>query len=126
MGEEKARRILIVEDSKDMRDIYKSFFKNHSDRYRIDMEGDAQTALERVKKTPYDLIVLDIIMEPMTGESFLVYARENASTSVVPIVVVSVLSEGILRGLKRFERVDFLQKPITEDQLIGAVEKNLG
>ena len=86
MGEEKARRILIVEDSKDMREIYKSFFKNHSGRYRIDMEGDAQTALERVKKTPYDLIVLDIIMEPMTGESFLVYARENSSTSEVPIV----------------------------------------
>ena len=122
----KLRRILIVEDSRDMREIYKTFFKNHHKEYHIDMEGDAQIALEKLKKDHYDLIVLDIIMEPMTGESFLVYTRENKPTEDVPIVIVSVLSEGILKGLKRYKNIEFLQKPVTEVQLMGVIKKHLG
>jgi len=122
----KPRRILIVEDSEDMRAIYKTFFKNHLAEYNVDMQSDAQAALEKLKKEAFDLIVLDIIMEPITGEAFLVYARENKSSENTPIVVVSVLSESILRSLKRFDGVYFLQKPVTEAQLIGAINQHIG
>ncbi|MBN1282933.1 MAG: response regulator [Proteobacteria bacterium] len=121
-----AKRILIVEDSKDMREIYRTFFKNHSGEYAIEIEGDAQAALQRIKNTSPDLIVLDIIMEPMTGEAFLVHARHNKTTQDTPIVIVSVLSESILKGISRHKNLEFLQKPITEVQLMGAIKKKIG
>jgi len=120
-----AKRILVVEDSKDMRDIYKSYFHAHADEFDVDIQADATKALERLKSSAYDLIVTDIIMEPMTGESFLVYARDNTSSKGLPIVVVSVLSDSVLRGLSRFDNVHFLQKPITEEQLIGTIRRHL-
>ncbi len=121
-----AKRILILDDSSDMREIYKSFFKGHSDEFKIDVEGDAHVAIQRLKRETFDLIVLDIIMEPMTGEAFLMYARENKSSENTPIIVVSVLSESILKSLKRFKAVHFLQKPVTEVQLITAINQHIG
>lgn len=119
------RKILIVEDNKDMQEVYRNYFDAHKGAYEIDIEGSAEMALKKAKGNGYDLIVLDIIMEPMTGESFLVYARENPKTKDVPILIVSVLSPDMLSQLKKYDKVEFMQKPVPEDKLIGTIDSML-
>ena len=119
------KKILIVEDNKDMQEIYRNYFDAHKEEYEIEIEGSAEMALEKAKGNDYDLIVLDIIMEPMTGESFLVYARQNPKTKDTPILVVSVLSPEMLAQLKKYPNVQFMQKPVPEDKLIGRLDSML-
>lgn len=122
----KARNILILEDDKDMRAMYKIFFQDQNERYSVDMEDKGKAALKRLKQKRYDLIILDIIMEPLPGDSFFVYVRDNKKTANIPILIVSVLSHDSLELLKRINHVNFLQKPITKEQLFEEIEKILG
>ncbi|MBL7081782.1 MAG: response regulator [Candidatus Omnitrophica bacterium] len=119
----KVKQILIVEDNRDMQELYKIFFSDQQDKYSIDIESRADVALKKIKEKTYDLIILDIIMEPMTGESFFSYARQEVKTVFTPILVVSVLSPDTLVKLKKINHVDFLQKPITKEQLMQKIKE---
>ncbi|MFC1593939.1 response regulator [Candidatus Omnitrophota bacterium] len=120
------KNILIVEDEHDMQEMYKLFFAKMSDRYTVDIESKADTALKRTRKKEYDLIILDIIMEPMSGDAFFMRARDAINTTLTPILVVSVLDPASLKELKKINHVSFLQKPITKEQLFAKLEELLG
>ncbi len=116
------KRVLIVEDNRDMQEIYDTYFEHRNEEFEVEIEGSAEIALDKAKSNPYDLIILDIIMEPMTGESFLVYIRENPKTQDIPVLVVSVLNPDMLSQLKKYDRVKFLQKPVAEAKLIETLK----
>lgn len=117
-------KILIVEDNPDMLDLYAGMFK-HEQRFEVEMQSDAMTALRRVEETKFDLIILDIIMEPLTGESFFVYLRGNVKTMHLPVIVVSVLEPHTLDALKKLNHSMMLQKPVRKEDLFGAIDKML-
>ncbi len=128
------KNILILEDDKDMQGMYKIFFSDQEKKYTIEIENDATVALKRLKEKPFDLIILDIIMEPMFGDSFFLYLRSDEGTMRIPVLVVSVLSPDTLGRLKKIDNVDavnkpvrlsFLQKPITKQQLLKEIDKML-
>jgi len=120
------KKILIVEDNKDMQEVYRNYFKGKGQDYEVEMEGDAQAALEKARKERYDLIITDIIMEPMNGESFLDYVKGDSKTKDVPVLVVSVLSPEMLIQLKKYERVGFMQKPVPKERFMGMLSSMLG
>jgi len=88
-------------------------------------EVDPTQALKRLEENTYDLVILDIIMEPMTGDSFFVYVRNNPATAHLPVIMVSVVSPASLEKLKAFGHVSFLHKPITQRQLFDEIKKML-
>ena len=122
------KNILIVEDDKDMREIYEIFFSDQKDKYSFNFNSNAEDALEQLKKKKYDLILLDIIMEPMSGDAFFMHVRKEMGEDLkdIPILVVSVLSPSILRQLKKINHVDFAQKPVTKEQLLGKIKEIIG
>ncbi len=116
------KRILIVEDERDMQDIYKDMFSDQ-DNYKIDIETGTMPALRRLTSQNYDLIILDIIMEPIAGDSFFVYLKSDAKTESIPVLVVSVLGPEIMEKLKRVNHAHFLQKPITKEKLFATIDE---
>ena len=119
----KLKKILIVEDNKDMRMMYKIFFSGYEDKYSIDIEDKGIVALERLRKKDYDLIILDIIMQPMSGDTFFVQVRSYEKTKTVPVLVISVLNPDTLSYLRRINHIEFLQKPVTEEQLLSKIDE---
>jgi len=120
----KRKRILIVEDDPDMIDIYSFIFKNNVDKYEMVSERDARIAFKRLEDEDFDLVILDIIMEPMGGESFYAVMRSDGKIKNIPVIVVSVLSpEDIKHMRRRTGSIDFLRKPVTEKQLFEKIEK---
>ncbi len=121
-----AKSILIVEDDRDMQNMYEMFFSGLEDKYKINIEGSADIALQQVSSRHYDMVILDIIMEPLPGDTFFICTRSYKKTMFIPILVVSVLSPNSLENLKKINHVDFLQKPITKEQLLNKVEATIG
>jgi CheY-like chemotaxis protein len=117
------KRLLIVEDDSGMQEIYRDIFGEAEDRYAYEIVGSAEQGLKRLGESGFDLIILDIIMQPLAGDSFFVYVRENLKLRHVPIIVVSVLDPQLLENLKTMKNVGFLQKPIARARLIEKIRE---
>ena len=117
--------ILIVDDDKNMEDIYRHFFCDVTDKYTIDIVCDARIAYKRAMEKTYDLIILDIIMEPLDGEEFYACYKSEAEKIDQPILVCSVIDPTEIGYMKKYGRVGFLKKPIAKKQLLRKIDRIL-
>jgi len=125
MTGKKKVRILIVDDNEDMLEIYDNMCKGE-DRYEVDMMDDAMQALRKIGEKSYDLIITDIIMEPLTGESFFVYLRSDERTMNIPVIAVTVLEPHMINTMNKVDHSIVLQKPIRKEDLFHSIGKCLG
>ncbi|MCX8110443.1 MAG: response regulator [Syntrophorhabdaceae bacterium] len=58
-------KILIVDDEENIRILFKEELEEEG--YKIDLASNGYEALEKIKKSPFDLVVLDIKMPGMDG-----------------------------------------------------------
>ena len=79
------KRLLIVEDEKDLRLLYQTEFETEG--YRVDTAADAMEALSKFERERYDLIILDIKMPGMDGVEALgkFLGRDNK----IPVIINS-------------------------------------
>src|SRR5215831_9027868 len=120
--------ILIVDDTAENRDILAR---------RVEQMGHAtvsatngREALEVMRSTPVDLVLLDIMMPEMSGHEVLQHMRQDESLKHIPVIVVSALSdlESVVRCIE-LGAEDYLFKPFNTTLLrarVGAsIEKKL-
>ena len=81
--------VLIVEDDEDIQDIYKDMMMESFD-VDIAQSFNGKEALEEVDKRKPDLVILDLLMPVMDGETFLGRLREDLKLTQIPVVVCSV------------------------------------
>jgi CheY-like chemotaxis protein len=115
------KRIMVVEDSVDMKEIYQDIFSGEGG-YQVEYFSLAEEGLARLRAGErYDLIIVDIIMEPMPGDSFFVRLRKELNLETVPVLVATVLDEKILGRLHEIGQFGYLQKPITKELLLAKI-----
>ncbi|RKY33287.1 MAG: hypothetical protein DRP74_00180 [Candidatus Omnitrophota bacterium] len=124
--EKRVKQILIVEDDKKMQDIYKIYFRDQAKKYKIEIVGSVEEATKRLAEGTFDLLILDIIMEPVPGDSLFVYVRSIKETRNMPIIVVSVLNPDNLWNLKAINGAKFIQKPVTKQRLLKEIKAVIG
>ena len=81
-------------------------------------------ALRQLLRRPFAVMLLDVQMPDMDGFEVARYARENSSTSDVPIIFITAMHEtpeNVLRGYST-GAFDFLFKPINPDVLRSKVQ----
>ncbi len=120
-------KILVVDDEIDIVGWLKHFL-THSG-YEVAEAYDGIQALEAVRQDRPDLILLDLKMPRMDGRTTLRRLREQAETRDIPVVLLSAnpvsdeteRAQMLSLGVRRF-----LQKPITAEQLVAEVQRQLG
>jgi two-component system chemotaxis response regulator CheY len=116
-----SRKILIVDDSKTVRDVLKDTLLKAG--YDVCDAAGGQDALDLVCDKDYDLLMTDLNMPEMDGFEFISEVRKIPGRRFLPIVVLS--SE---EKQKRF--VDcvkagasgFLQKPVDREQVLAILQ----
>jgi DNA-binding response OmpR family regulator len=116
------KKILIAEDDEEMREMYRMIFCKRSE-YAVDIESGASDALMKAKEKSYDLVVIDIIMSPVSGDTLFVNLRNDRKTMHVPVLVVSVLDQDVLSNLKSMRNCDFIQKPVDPAKFLEKIGK---
>jgi DNA-binding response OmpR family regulator len=81
------RRILFIEDDRFISDMYRLGLE--AGGWSVDIAHDGESGLSQALADPPALILLDILLPRMDGIEVLRRLRSNASTSDVPVLVVS-------------------------------------
>jgi len=119
-GATEMKRILIVDDHKEVRELLSKFFLLNG--YEVDTAEDGETAMEKVRVKGYDLVVTDYNMPKMDGMDLLRRLKmENPSLSVLMI-------SGSMVGETFFTQLGadgFLTKPIDLSSMKRLVERIL-
>ncbi|MFS2319022.1 ATP-binding protein [Maricaulis sp. D1M11] len=119
----KGRRVLVVDDVSTNRMIARLMLEALGADV-IEAE-DGQAALNCLSKVPVDLVLLDLHMPGMDGETTLIHIRgsqEAWSTTPVVILTADVLSQ----NRHRIEAMDvsgFIAKPLEQRTLVSVCEK---
>ena len=95
--------------------------------YRVKLAADGLEALEILTVTRCDLLVTDLEMPRTNGYELMAHLRQNPETRAIPVMVVTSRAGAKHRdkALKQ-GAVDFLVKPVQEEQFIAAVNALIG
>jgi two-component system phosphate regulon response regulator PhoB len=114
------RKILIVEDEKDIADlIHFNIFKAGFDA-TLAMNGNE--AIEKARDIGPDLILLDLMIPEISGYEVCSILRENPKTKNIPIIILTArgAEEDIVKGLESGAD-DYITKPFSPKVLLARV-----
>ncbi|HBO0353806.1 TPA: PAS domain S-box protein [Pseudomonas aeruginosa] len=112
-------RVLIVEDNPDMRCFIRDCL---STDYQVYVAPDGAKALELMCSAPPDLLITDLMMPVMSGDTLVHKVREKNEFAHIPIMVLSAKPDEKLRVKLLSESVqDYLLKPFSAHELRARV-----
>jgi CheY-like chemotaxis protein len=114
------KKIMIIEDNKDLQEIYKHSFEKYG--YEVVLEGNGLEGVEGVAKVMPDVILLDLMMPGMDGFGFLKKVKDTGGLSI-PVIVCSNISdvETINRVIKEGAEDVLLKVDYSGKQLVDKV-----
>ena len=114
--------VLVVDDNPDFFHFFRRCLAGRG--YNLIRPESPASALRLAKERRPDVITLDLMMPEVEGLSFLQRLRAQPETKDTPVIVCTVLAE---RELALSLGADcFLSKPVTEQELLAALEAVLG
>lgn len=115
-------RILIVEDEKDLLDVYRDTLVTNG--HEVDTADDGEVAFDKIKQGGYDLVLLDIILPKINGLLIMEKVRALPSPAVPNKVVIFLTNldrnEEINQGIKLADGY-LIKSKITPDDLVREV-----
>ena len=104
------KRFLIVDDDPIIRMVMKSMFKNW-DHISIEMVMDGEQALEKLKHSFYDLVIMDLQMPVLNGYQTAKAIRGGECGELrknIPILAVTADLSDMARTKSSFEQTNFI------------------
>ncbi|NUN69902.1 MAG: response regulator transcription factor [Bacteroidetes bacterium] len=116
--EQETKRILIVEDNKDIALLVE---RRLSKMFAVDIAVNGEDATVSINANPYDLIILDLSLPKKSGFDVLKDMRKKSAYP--PVLILSGLNavEDKVKGLK-LGADDYLAKPFDVKELVARIE----
>jgi chemosensory pili system protein ChpA (sensor histidine kinase/response regulator) len=117
--------VLLADDSISVRKFVGRMLEKAG--YRVELAADGLEALEILGQTRCDLVVTDLEMPRTNGYELMAHLRQDPATQAIPILVVTSRAGAKHRDKAlKLGAVDFLIKPLQEEQFIAAVHALIG
>ena len=117
--------ILIVDDENRNIQLLLNILKQNKN-YNLIYAVNGQQALDRVKEHNFDIILLDIMMDPMDGYEVCKMIKKDSILKKIPIIFLTAKNdeESIKKGFD-LGAVDYITKPFFEAELLARVRTHL-
>lgn len=84
-------KILLIEDDKFFQKFY--FNKLQENKVEVEVAGDGEEGLMKMRSTNPDLVLLDLIMPKVDGFAVLTARSQDESLKKIPVIVFSTLGQ---------------------------------
>jgi two-component system phosphate regulon response regulator PhoB len=114
------KRILIIEDERDMADLVA--MRLSREHYDVQVARDGIEGIEKIRSGRPDLVVLDLMLPGMSGSEIATHVRSDPRTASIPILMLTARSEesDIIVGLK-LGADDYVTKPFSMSVLLARI-----
>lgn len=119
--DEKKKRILIVEDEKNI--AYTLAYNIMQAGYTCDIATDGEEGLNKALTDTYDLILLDLMLPKMDGFTVCKNVRQKLSTPII-ILTARVEEADKIMGLDTGAD-DYVTKPFSINELLSRIRANI-
>jgi len=115
------KRILIIEDDKDIVELVRYNLANEG--FEVNAVGDGASGLAHLRKSPPDLLILDLMLPKMPGLEICKEIRRNPALNRLPILMLTARGEEADRivGLE-MGADDYMTKPFSPRELVARVK----
>ena len=112
--------ILVAEDDRDIADLIAHYFSRAGWRAHIAASGDE--ALASARRSPADLVILDVMLPGLSGFEVCRALRADKATASIPIIMLTARAEESDRiiGLE-IGADDYVSKPFSPNELVARV-----
>ncbi len=123
-GDNIHQSVLIVDDEPMARTLLRLMLVRAG--FHVSEAEDGFDALEKVRKNPPDVILLDVMMPGMDGFAVCEKLRSEPATTELPIIMLSAKTDldSINKGLRAGATI-YLTKPISPEELTQHVKDAL-
>jgi phosphate regulon transcriptional regulator PhoB len=115
------KHILVIEDEADLVELISYNLKKEG--FNVDSAMDGETALSKIKKGRYDLVVLDLMLPGIQGMELCRILRSDPKTETLPIIMLTAKGEEVdkILGLE-MGADDYITKPFSPRELVARVK----
>jgi two-component system sensor histidine kinase/response regulator len=118
------KRILVIDDEDLIRTAISAILEGNG--YEVEEAGNGEAGIVMIRAQRPDLIICDVSMQGMDGYAVLQELQRTPETSTIPFMFLTGYTDhthfrhGMMLGAD-----DYLLKPITQNELLSAVEKRI-
>ena len=114
-------RILVIEDDKDIVELVR--YNLEKDGYQVTSCGDGATGLAQARKSPPELLLLDLMLPKLSGLEICKEIRRDERLGRLPILMLTARGEEADRvvGLE-LGADDYVTKPFSPRELVARVK----
>lgn len=115
-------KVLIIDDSPTEVHVFKNWLEKNDFDVLTAESGEQGLATARAEAP--DAIIMDVVMPGMSGFQATRQLSKDPATSGIPVVIVTTKDQETDRiwGMRQ-GAVDYLTKPVSEDQLVGKLKE---
>ena len=120
-----ARQVLIVEDEPHI--VESLAFVLGREGFAVSSVMDGESALEILRRTPPDLVILDLMIPRLNGFEVLKAAKSDPALSAIPVMVLS--AKGQVHDRRHAEEIGsdgFMTKPFSNREIVELVRRLVG
>ncbi len=113
--------ILVVDDEADLVELVS--YNLRKEGFIVESASDGESALKKIKKSNYDLLILDLMLPGIQGIELCRIVRNDPKNSGLPIIMLTAKGEEIDRivGLE-MGADDYMTKPFSPRELAARVK----
>jgi len=113
-------RVLVVDDDETVSSLFARILSREG--YTVETAANFESARQLLERHPPDVILLDVVLPDAGGFSICKQLKDDASTRLIPVILVTGLSdpESRING-RRAGADDYLTKPVDPQELIARV-----
>ncbi len=114
------KRILIIEDDKDIVELIR--YNLEKERFQVFWASDGLSGLAQIRKSPPDLLILDLMLPKLPGLEICREVRRDPSLNRLPILMLTARGDEADRvvGLE-LGADDYVTKPFSPRELVARV-----
>jgi DNA-binding response OmpR family regulator len=117
-------KILLIEDDKDISELYQGIFKDNS--FEIDIAFDGEVGMEKISKGDFDVVIVDIMLPSKDGLDILQESKKKGLLKNKKVLVLSSIDRNdVLEATENFGAQRYIVKSSVNPQELIDIINNL-